>query len=381
MEVVEGSASYGGCDYDAIAAQYDSLHKDPKSLQEDLAIAEFLREYVAPGCKDLDLGCGTGLLLELLALQPEHYLGIDHSEKMLEELQSKFPEHETKKKAFGAEDLEDVDVAVSLFGPISYVDPDLVFQLVSSGVNYFLMFYKEDYRPVTYDTCQVHPYPFQRYNLPSQDFGSFAVVTNLRTPDGSLAFPRQSLRRAERAKTEPSGVKFKPSGGLSAELENYPSDRAVLLKGHGNAKGSSLGGTIVTMLNAYMGSGNIWNLGDSLCLETSWLALCASLPRGDDDDDLHPVAHGCSLPPCGRSSQRDECANGQPRLGDVGSDGFRKVWPAAVLWLCPCGSLWRLVVRSDRGIKSTAISIPFPVNCSSQCWLLWSSPHTGLRAS
>ena len=51
------------------------------------------------------------------------------------------------------------------------------------------------------------------YNLPSQDFGSFAVVTNLRTPDGSLAFPRQSLRRAERAKTEPSGVKFKPSGG------------------------------------------------------------------------------------------------------------------------------------------------------------------------
>ena len=51
------------------------------------------------------------------------------------------------------------------------------------------------------------------YNLPSQDFGSFAVVTNLRTPDGSLAFPRQSLRRAERAKTEPSRVKFKPSGG------------------------------------------------------------------------------------------------------------------------------------------------------------------------
>ena len=360
MEVVEGSASYGGCDYDAIAAQYDSLHKDPKSLQEDLAIAGFLREYVAPGCKVLDLGCGTGLLLELLALQPEDYLGIDHSEKMLEELQSKFPEHETKKKAFGAEDLEDVDVAVSLFGPISYVDPDLVFQLVSSGVNYFLMFYKEDYRPVTYDTCQVHPYPFQRYNLPSQDFGRFAVVTNLRTPDGSLAFPRQSLRRAERAKTE------------------LPLGQSRAAEGTRQCEGFVPGGNDRDHAECLYG---IWNLGDSQCLETSWLALCASLPRGDDDDDLHPVAHGCSLPPCGRSSQRDECANGQPRLGDVGSDGFRKVWPAAVLWLCPCGSLWRLVVRSDRGIKSTAISIPFPVNCSSQCWLLWSSPHTGLRAS
>lgn len=276
MEVAEGSASYGSCDYDAIAAQYDSLHKDPKSLQEDRAIARFLREYLAPGCKVLDLGCGTGLLLELLALQPEDYIGIDPSEKMLEELQRKFPEHETKKKAFGAEDLEDVDVAVSIFGPISYVDPDLVFQLVSSGVNYFLMFYKEGYRPVTYDMCQVefHPYPFQRYNLPSQDFGSFSVVTNLRTPDGSLAFPRQSLRRAERAKTDPSGVKFKPSGGLSSELESYYFlDGDVPLKGHGkgnakgsdvplkghgnagNANGSSLGGTIVTMLNAYMGSG------------------------------------------------------------------------------------------------------------------------------
>ena len=46
MEVVEGSASYVGCDYDAIAAQYDSLHKDPESLQGDLAIAGFLREFL-----------------------------------------------------------------------------------------------------------------------------------------------------------------------------------------------------------------------------------------------------------------------------------------------------------------------------------------------
>ena len=43
---------------------------------------------------------------------------------------------------------------------------------VFSQVNYFLMFYKEGYRAVTYDKCQVdfHPYPFQR---------SLAVVTQL----------------------------------------------------------------------------------------------------------------------------------------------------------------------------------------------------------
>ena len=75
--------------------------------------------YVAPGCKVLDLGCGTGLLLELLALQPEDYLGIDHSEKMLEELQRKFPEHETRKKAnFGMLG----DVGDSFFGSF-FVEP------------------------------------------------------------------------------------------------------------------------------------------------------------------------------------------------------------------------------------------------------------------
>ena len=28
-----------------------------------------------------------------------------------------------------------------------------------------------------------------------------------------------------------------------------------------------------------------------------------------------------------------------------------------------------------------AIAIPFPVHCSSQCWLLWSSPHIARRAN
>ena len=36
----------------------------------------------------------------------------------------------------------------------------------------------------------------------------------------------------------------------------------------------------------------IWKLGASLCLETIWLALCASLPSGDADDELHPLPHG-----------------------------------------------------------------------------------------
>lgn len=85
--------------------------------------------YVAPGCKVLDLGCGTGLLLELLALQPEDYLGIDPSEKMLEELQRKFPEHETKKKAaFGMLG----DVGDSFLGSF-FVEPLQKLEHISKG--------------------------------------------------------------------------------------------------------------------------------------------------------------------------------------------------------------------------------------------------------
>ena len=41
-------------------------------------------------------------------------------------------------------------------------------------------------------------------------------------------------------------------------------------------------------------------------------------------------------------------------------------------------SMIRIDVFCDR---QQAIAVPFPVNCSSQCWLLWSSPHTALRGS
>jgi len=65
-----------------------------------------------------------------------------------------------------------------------------------------------------------------------------------------------SQKRDEQMHKETNKLLFHPlaTAGLSAELESSL-DSDVLLKGHGKgiAKGSSLGGTIVTMLNAYMG--------------------------------------------------------------------------------------------------------------------------------
>ena len=57
--------------YDQIAETYDCLHEDLESRREGQAIADVLGSFVRNSQKVLDLGCGTGLLLELLDVNPE----------------------------------------------------------------------------------------------------------------------------------------------------------------------------------------------------------------------------------------------------------------------------------------------------------------------
>ena len=189
----------------------------------------------------------------------EAYLRVDPSDGILARFLMKFPEHPTLQKAFGIEDLESVDLVVSLFGGVSYVAPDLIFNLVSSGVNYFLMFYKQGSRPATSDMIGMdcEHYAFSKFNLPSQDFGNYTIVTNLRMPCGSLAFPRFARRNRRRAHTLPSSTfqceKHLPMDGKYMSFQDEPQDdQRVKVK---TEKGASLGGTVLTMMNAQLGSG------------------------------------------------------------------------------------------------------------------------------
>jgi SAM-dependent methyltransferase len=133
--------------YDAIAPVYEALRDTPVAASETRAVADALNYS---GGSVLDIGCGTGLLLDLIA--PDEYLGIDPSQGMLDTLKRKHPLAETihaKFEAFYA-GRRRFDIIVGLFGSPSYIEPNALARLPSllaPGGRYFLMFYGQDYRP------------------------------------------------------------------------------------------------------------------------------------------------------------------------------------------------------------------------------------------
>lgn len=74
--------------YDRVAESYDSHFTRPVDRWEDDRLARLLRPLVE-GRRVLDLGCGTGWVLDHLS--PVHYVGIDRSQAMLDTLQRKHP--------------------------------------------------------------------------------------------------------------------------------------------------------------------------------------------------------------------------------------------------------------------------------------------------
>jgi SAM-dependent methyltransferase len=85
--------------YDSVAACYDAHFDRPVDRWEDERLAAILRPYVQ-GKNVLDLGCGTGWLLDHLT--PAGYVGVDVSQAMLDELVRKHPRAVTRLAEVGA---------------------------------------------------------------------------------------------------------------------------------------------------------------------------------------------------------------------------------------------------------------------------------------
>lgn len=75
-------------DYNRIADDFSSKRSSPPKVAEGKSLADF----VLPGERILDLGCGNGRLFELLKDKAIEYVGVDNSEKLIDEARRKYPQ-------------------------------------------------------------------------------------------------------------------------------------------------------------------------------------------------------------------------------------------------------------------------------------------------
>lgn len=142
--------------YDKIASKYDCLFCDEMSLVENREVGEMLPPLNG---SILDIGCGTGLLTEIVKINPLNYLGVDPSKGMLEQFIKKHPEYKTRLlcEPFDGRKIncKKYNNIIALFGSPSYLSQYAVLAISKSNAKKFLMFYKEQYHPITYEKCEV----------------------------------------------------------------------------------------------------------------------------------------------------------------------------------------------------------------------------------
>jgi SAM-dependent methyltransferase len=135
---------------------YDGIFDQTYYLNEDRLLTNMIGKLNG---SVLDIGCGTGFLLDYINI--EDYHGIDPSPAMLMNLVKKHP---GKRKSITITSAENhtltgktYDNIIALFSG-SYIKVIMVFEkLWSRKGTMFLMFYKENYSPVTHKFLNIAP--------------------------------------------------------------------------------------------------------------------------------------------------------------------------------------------------------------------------------
>ncbi len=171
--------------YDKIADKYDLLFNDKESLDENNKVKKIIEKNIFGDV--LDIGCGTGLLLELIKIEPKNYIGIDPSFKMISRLIDKHKEYKNCiiNKKFEENNFDrKFDTIISLFGSPSYLDEssrEKIFDLLKDNGRYFLMYYNNDYYPKTYKLTGVRFKYFKNKEFKNGKtirFNNYTINTN-----------------------------------------------------------------------------------------------------------------------------------------------------------------------------------------------------------
>lgn len=120
--------------------------------------------------KFFEAGIGNGDFVAYTKIKPEMYYGVDPSKKAIKQFREKaigfyrrcstISFEEAIKKWMSAD-----SVVVALFGTASYFMPQYLRKLGESGLDYCLMFYKDDYTPAEFE--EMHHFTYDRMQLRS----------------------------------------------------------------------------------------------------------------------------------------------------------------------------------------------------------------------
>lgn len=145
--------------YDHLAEIYDDRYADDTCLFENAVVASLAAGLTGiDNPRLLDIGCGSGLALELEMTSIENYTGMDPSMGMINRLKEKFPEANAVVATFedwyqlhwerppGEPHLQ-FDLAVSMFGSPSYITPEFIEKILHTAPAVLMMHYKPGYWP------------------------------------------------------------------------------------------------------------------------------------------------------------------------------------------------------------------------------------------
>ena len=147
--------------YDKLSIGYDSFYRQKIHFVEEEIISSFLPD-IEINSKILDIGCGTGNMINVGQYGLNQYTGVDISEEMLIKAQNKYEGYEFL-HLDGSEVIKhgEYDLILHVFGQLNYMGVERWMDSILANINqdgkFFTIMYAPEYQPDYINFNLVHP--------------------------------------------------------------------------------------------------------------------------------------------------------------------------------------------------------------------------------